>query len=75
MRTETIGAKNGFRKVGPCLYRCRTGTYYGRFKSRGKEIRCSLETTDRRLAERTLARTRVQAPAVYTLDAGDTGCP
>ena len=43
-----------FRKVGPCLYRYRNGTYYARFKSGGKEIRCSLETTDRKLAERNL---------------------
>lgn len=45
-----------FRKVGPCLYRYRNGTYYARFKSGGKEIRCSLETTDRKLAERNLAK-------------------
>ena len=48
--------KNGFVKVGPCLFRYRNGTYYGRFKAGGKEIRCSLETTDRKLAERNLAR-------------------
>jgi integrase len=49
---------SGFRKVGPCLYRYRNGTYYARFKSGGKEIRCSLETTDRKLAERNLAKKR-----------------
>ena len=32
------------------------GVYYARFKSGGKEIRCSLETTDRKLAERNLAK-------------------
>lgn len=55
MRTlqDTI---SGFRKVGPCLYRYRNGNYYARFKSGGKEIRCSLETTDRKLAERNLAK-------------------
>ena len=55
MRTlqDTTG---GFRKVGPCLYRYRNGNYYARFKSSGKEIRCSLETTDRKLAERNLAK-------------------
>src|SRR6266480_5508255 len=47
---------SAFRKVGPCLYRYRNGTYYARFKSGGKEIRCSLETTDRKQAERNLAR-------------------
>src|SRR5437763_10958302 len=55
MRTpqEEPGA---FQKVGPCLYRYRNRTYYARFKSSGKEIRCSLETADRKLAERNLAR-------------------
>jgi hypothetical protein len=45
-----------FQKVGPCLYRYKGGTYYARFKSGGKEIRCSLETADRKLAERNLAK-------------------
>jgi len=53
MLQEDVGA---FQKVGPCLYRYRNGTYYARFKSGGKEIRCSLETTDRKQAERNLAR-------------------
>jgi integrase len=47
---------SAFRKVGPCLLRYKNGTYYARFKSGGKEIRCSLETTDRKLAERNLAQ-------------------
>jgi integrase len=47
---------SGFRKVGPCLYRYRNGIYYARFKSGGKEIRCSLETSDRKLAERNLVK-------------------
>ncbi len=47
---------SAFRKVGPCLYRYKNGTYYARFKSGGKEIRCSLETADRKSAERNLAR-------------------
>ena len=49
---------SAFRKVGACLYRYRNGNYYARFKSGGKEIRCSLETTDRKLAERNLAKTK-----------------
>jgi site-specific recombinase XerD len=54
---KTPPEQNGaFQKVGPCLYRYRNGTYYARFKSSGKEIRCSLETADRKLAERNLAR-------------------
>lgn len=55
MRTPQEQAR-AFQKVGPCLYRYRNGTYYARFKSSGKEIRCSLETADRKLAERNLAR-------------------
>jgi integrase len=47
---------SAFQKVGACLYRYRNGTYYARFKTAGKEIRRSLETTDRKLAERNLAR-------------------
>src|SRR5947209_1616827 len=55
MRTleDDVGA---FQKVGPCLYRYRNGTYYARFKFGGKEIRRSLETTDRKQAQRNLAR-------------------
>jgi integrase len=48
--------KGQFQKVGECLYRYSSnGVYYGRFKSGGKEIRRSLRTTDRKLAERNLA--------------------
>src|SRR4051812_30855174 len=50
-----------FHNVGPCLYRyLPNGVYYGRFKVDGKEIRCSLGTTDRKLAERTLAKKKGQ---------------
>jgi integrase len=53
--------QSAFQKVGPCLYRyLPNGVYYGRFKVDGKEIRCSLETTDRKLAERTLAKKKEQ---------------
>jgi integrase len=51
---------SAFRKVGPCLYRYSNDVYYARFKSGGKEIRCSLETTDRKLAERNLAEKKKQ---------------
>jgi len=45
-----------FRKVGECLYRYSSnGVYYARFKSDGKEIRRSLETTDPAEARRKLA--------------------
>jgi integrase len=51
---------SAFQKVGPCLYRYKDGTYYARFKSGGKEIRCSLRTADRKLAERNLAERKRQ---------------
>src|SRR5713101_1207655 len=48
-----------FQKVGECLYRYSSnGVYYARIKSRGKEIRRSLETIDRDTARRELARLR-----------------
>ena len=49
--------KGAFQKVGECLYRYSSnGVYYARIKSSGKEIRRSLETTDRESAKRELAR-------------------
>jgi integrase len=50
--------RNGaFQKVGECLYRYSSnGVYYARIKTSGKEIRRSLETTDRESAKRELAR-------------------
>jgi integrase len=50
---STVGV---FRKVGECLYRYSSnGVYYARFKTDGKEIRRSLETTDPAEARRKLA--------------------
>jgi len=50
---RTVGV---FRKVGECLYRYSSnGVYYARFKTDGKEIRRSLETTDPAEARRKLA--------------------
>ena len=50
------GKTGEFRKVGECLYRYSSnGVYYARFKADGKEIRRSLETTDRDEARRKLA--------------------
>lgn len=43
-------------KVGPCLYRYKTGTYYALVKHGGKQIRQSLETTDATLARRKLGK-------------------
>jgi integrase len=49
-----IGA---FQKVGECLYRYSSnGVYYGRIRVDGKEIKRSLETTDRQIANRELRR-------------------
>ena len=46
-----------FQRVGECLYRySRNGVYYARIKAHGKEIRCSLRTTDPDLARRNLRR-------------------
>jgi integrase len=48
-----------FQKVGECLYRYSSnGVYYARIKTDGKEIRRSLETTDRDLARWRLAALR-----------------
>jgi integrase len=47
--------QEGFQKVGECLYRYSSnGVYYARVKRGGKEIRRSLRTTDRALAQRRL---------------------
>lgn len=44
-----------FQKVGECLYRYSSNSvYYARIKHEGKEIRRSLRTTDRQLANRKL---------------------
>src|SRR5262245_58815156 len=55
---RTLQSKIGtFQKVGECLYRYSTsGTYYARIRVDGKEIKRSLETTDRAIANRQLAR-------------------
>src|SRR5215469_8026420 len=56
-RMGTLHSKIGvFEKVGECLYRYSSnGVYYGRIRVDGKEIKRSLETTDRELAKRKLA--------------------
>ncbi|PYL22249.1 MAG: hypothetical protein DMF44_11530 [Verrucomicrobia bacterium] len=55
MRT-TKSRTSAFQKVGECLYHYSNGVYYARIKSDGKEIRRSLQTTDRQTANRELAR-------------------
>jgi integrase len=49
-----------FQKVGECLYRYSNGVYYGRIRVEGKEIKRSLHTTDREVAQRKLADFRNQ---------------
>ena len=53
---RTLESKTGaFHKVGECLYRYSSnGVYYGRIRVDGKEIKRSLETTDREIAKRLL---------------------
>ena len=49
----------GFHKVAECLYRYSpNGVYYGRIKTGGKELKRSLRTTDRALAQRKLREFR-----------------
>lgn len=49
-------AKSDWKKVGPCLYRFRQGTYYALLKRKGKQIRQSLKTTDLEIARRELRK-------------------
>lgn len=51
-----------FVKVAECLYRNRSsGTYFALVKRKGKQIRKSLETKDRKLADRRVAKFREKA--------------
>jgi len=51
----TPATESLFQKVGECLYRYQpSGVYYARLKSAGKEIRRSLETTNKFLAKKNL---------------------
>src|SRR6476660_4976936 len=53
---RTLQSSTGaFQKVGECLYRYSNGVYYGRIRVEGKDIKRSLQTTDRELARRKLA--------------------
>jgi integrase len=59
MKPSLDAVESKFQKVGECLYRYSSnGVYYARIKTNGKEIRRSLETTDRDTAKRELARLR-----------------
>ena len=48
-------------KVAECLYRNNHGTYFALLKVRGKQIKKSLKTTERALANRRLADLRKKA--------------
>ena len=52
--------ESDWKKIGPCLYRYRGGTYYALLKKRGKQIRQSLKTSDLELARRNLDKLRVK---------------
>ncbi len=53
---KTPSEPTSFLKVGECLYRnASSGNYYALVKRSGKQIRRSLKTKDRKLAERRLA--------------------
>ena len=57
-----------FQKVGECLYRYSSGgVYYARIRVDGKEIKRSLETTDRAIAQRELARFQGRAASDWSL--------
>lgn len=45
-----------WKKIGPCLYRFRQGTYYALLKRKGKQIRHSLKTDDLEIARRELRK-------------------
>ena len=58
-------SKGPFEKVGACLYRYKaSGVYYARIKKNGKEIRQSLETSDREAAKAALTEKRNDLDAV-----------
>ena len=54
--------RTSFRKVAECLYRNESsGAYYAFVKRNGRQIRRSLKTSDRKLAERRLKEFRGDA--------------
>lgn len=53
--------KGGLKRVGECLYRHHSGTYYALVKVAGKQIKRSLRTSDLNLAKRRLSDFRNNA--------------
>lgn len=58
-RQQTPEKESHWKKIGPCLYRYKNGTYYALLKHKGKQIRRSLGTNDLALARRELPTVRV----------------
>jgi integrase len=52
--------ESDWKKVASCLYRYRGGTYYALLKIRGKQVKQSLETSDREMANRKLRELRAK---------------
>jgi len=58
-KTKKSKEKNpDWKKVAPCLYRYKAATYYALIKIRGKQVKQSLETSDREMANRELRKLR-----------------
>ena len=62
-RQQSQEKESDWKKVGPCLYRYKSGTYYALLKHKGKQIRRSLETNDLELARRKLPGVRLDLEA------------
>ena len=50
--------ESDWKKVASCLYRYKGQTYYALLKIRGKQVKQSLETSDREMANRKLRELR-----------------
>ncbi len=57
-RQQSPEKESEWKKIGPCLYRYKNGTYYALLKHKGKQIRRSLGTDDLALARRKLPNLR-----------------
>src|SRR5438093_8397493 len=61
-----------FVRVGPNLYRYKSGTYYAFVKKTGRRIHRSLHTNDRKLAERRLADFKSRTGDLVVSDRANT---
>jgi integrase len=62
--------KSDWKKIGPCLYRYKSGAYYALIKRNGKQIRRSLNTSDLALARRALKTFIEDSEAITDPDLG-----